>query len=139
MTQNVHRLPSRDTLSGRVAEEVNALMGRHRTTQVQLAAVLGIPQTQLSRRLRGLMPFSIDEVEAIADYYAVPVRSLFDHDEETPRPKPGGVQRARRDSNPQPSDLESGTVVLADFGTPEVGLIRDRSEAATVLLFPGVR
>ena len=108
-------------------------MGRHRTSQVQLAAVLGIPQTQLSRRLRGLMQFSIDEVEAIADYYAVPVRSLFDHDTETPRPKPGGVRRARRDSNPQPSELESNVIRLT-FGSAPDG--RGFSAPAQVFAFP---
>lgn len=42
-----------------------------------LGARLGLPQTSVSRRLRGLTRFSASEIAAIADWLQVPVSQFF--------------------------------------------------------------
>jgi len=59
------------------AEEVRALMGRRRMSQTALADVLGVTQTQVSKRLRGVIPFDIDEIERLAEYFGVDPADLL--------------------------------------------------------------
>ena len=59
------------------AEEVRALMARRRVSQEVLATVIGVTQTQVSKRLRGRIPFDVDEIELIADYFQVDPRDLL--------------------------------------------------------------
>ena len=91
-----------------VAAEIRALLGRYGRTQTDLATRLGMSQSQLSKRLRGAIPFDTDELVKVADYFGVTVGSLFgEATQNAPRPDgPGGVsvERAWRDSNSQPSD-----------------------------------
>lgn len=140
---SAHEMPESrdgDDLSGYVAEEVNALMGRYRVTQTELARVLGIPQNQLSLRLRCKMEFKLHEIRVIAKYFGVDVVDLMPprgEDDKAPRPKPGGNLRARRDSNSQPSDPESN-VTFVDFGRRGIGLL-EQYDLAPVLAFPGWR
>jgi transcriptional regulator with XRE-family HTH domain len=70
-------------LRERVAEEVRALMGRRRTTGAQLARAIGVPQSSLSRKLTGRYPLDVDDLEAIAAYFEIPVASLIPAEEET--------------------------------------------------------
>lgn len=64
-----------------VAGEVRALMGRgrnrRRVSQSQLAAALNIAQTSLSRRLTAEVPFDVDELAKVADFFGVEVSELF--------------------------------------------------------------
>lgn len=46
-------------------------MARARMTQVELAEILGVPQTSVSRRLHGKIPFRVDELEKVADALGV--------------------------------------------------------------------
>jgi transcriptional regulator with XRE-family HTH domain len=64
-------------LRERVAEEVRALMGRRRTTGAQLARAIGVPQSSLSRKLTGRYALDVDDLEAIAAYFEIPVASLI--------------------------------------------------------------
>jgi len=66
-------LPDRQAggLTQRVAAEVRALKGRHDVTQDQLAHVLGVAQPAVSKRLRGVTPFSLDELEKLADFFGL--------------------------------------------------------------------
>ena len=71
---SVSSLPQRQApanLTERVAEEVRALMGRHHVTQMDLCGVLGVSQTGVSKRLRGLIPFDVNEVSQLAAYFDV--------------------------------------------------------------------
>jgi transcriptional regulator with XRE-family HTH domain len=61
--------PSR--LTDRVADEVRANMARARMTQTDLAVVLGLTQSAVSKRLRGKIAFSVDELEKVADALGV--------------------------------------------------------------------
>ncbi len=60
-----------------MAQEIFALMGRHRLSQTELAQVLGIGQSSLSRRLNCHQAFDADHLFAIADYFDVPVTDLL--------------------------------------------------------------
>lgn len=60
-----------------IAEEVRALMGRRRVTQEKLAAAIGMSQPSLSKRLFGVVPWTIDDLEAIADYFGVKITDLL--------------------------------------------------------------
>ena len=80
-------------------------MGRYGVTQVQLAPVLGLTQSALSKRLRCAPAFDMDELDIIADLFGVTVSQLLDGvPPGAPRPPTLNLLRARRDSNPQPSD-----------------------------------
>jgi transcriptional regulator with XRE-family HTH domain len=60
-----------------VAEEVRSLMGRHKVSGNRLAVMTGMTQSSMSRRLAGTYPFTVDELEVIADAFGVPITSLF--------------------------------------------------------------
>jgi transcriptional regulator with XRE-family HTH domain len=52
-------------------------MGRHNVTQMQLCAVLGVSQTGVSKRLRGLTPFDANEIWLLAQHFDVNPGDLF--------------------------------------------------------------
>lgn len=52
-------------------------MGRHNVTQMQLRDVLGVSQTGISKRLRGLTPFDANEIAALAEHFGVTPGDLF--------------------------------------------------------------
>lgn len=66
-----------DNLSERVAEWLDEEMAKERLTQQEVAAVLGINQTNVSRRLRGTCPFQLREIDALADYFETPVETIL--------------------------------------------------------------
>lgn len=66
------------TLSARVASAVRAEVARRKISQSEIAGLLGISQASLSRRMTGLTPFDIDEVDKIAAHLELPVASLFE-------------------------------------------------------------
>lgn len=53
------------------------MMGRRRTTGVDLARAINYPQSSLQRRLSGRYPFDVDLLEAIADHFGVSVTVFF--------------------------------------------------------------
>jgi transcriptional regulator with XRE-family HTH domain len=65
------------TLTSCVAAEVRAGLARNRRTQSQLAVHLGVSQATVARRLAGIAPFDVAELEAIAAFLDVPVGSLL--------------------------------------------------------------
>lgn len=63
-----------------IAAEVRAEMARQRLSQQSLAVHLGWPQPRLSRRLtsgKTSVPFTVDELSAVADALGVPVTTLI--------------------------------------------------------------
>jgi transcriptional regulator with XRE-family HTH domain len=66
-----------DDVTKLVADEVRALAARRRTTQVGLADVIGLSQAAVSRRLRGEIPFTVDELAKVATHFEVPLGSLL--------------------------------------------------------------
>lgn len=60
------------------AANVRAEVARRNITQVQIAAALGLPQSGVSRRMKGTVPFSLDELSAMAALLDVPLSDLLD-------------------------------------------------------------
>lgn len=106
---------SEGTARATVAAEVRSLMGRHRVSGNRLAVMTGLTQSSMSRRLAGTYPFTVDELEVIADAFGVPITSLFG---QTQPPRGRGLPRL--DSNQQPSGSQSpqvaGTVITLPPG-----------------------
>ncbi|MEU5899687.1 MULTISPECIES: helix-turn-helix transcriptional regulator [Streptomyces] len=63
--------------SERLRAAVAALMRLTGDTQASLAAVLGVDQTQVSRRQSGTAAWSLDDCDAIAAYYGIDVLDLL--------------------------------------------------------------
>lgn len=52
-------------------------MARRRVTQDQVAALLGMSQPQISKRLLGEIPFDLGELRRIAEFLDVPVMTFL--------------------------------------------------------------
>lgn len=59
------------------ARAVTAAMEAAGASQLAMSEATGIPRTTLLRRLSGSSPFTIAELERIADHLQVPVESLI--------------------------------------------------------------
>lgn len=97
-----------------VAREVRAEIARQQVKQAELAPLLGMTQQSLSQRLTGRVQFGAGELAVIAEYLGVTV-GLF-YGESPSRPRPGGGlpgERARGDSNTQPSDPKVASLTAA--------------------------
>lgn len=102
-------LPKRrpEDLAAVFNSEIRALMGRHNVHQGDLAKALGTTQSVISSRLTGRSPWRLPEVETLARYFGCSPAELLGGTQKSPGPDgPGEAMRARRDSNPQPSDWE---------------------------------
>ena len=71
-----------DTAADLLIGNILALMGRRRVSQGEIAHVLGLSQPAVSRRFTEnpdqRVSFNVDELEAIASYFDVPITRLFD-------------------------------------------------------------
>lgn len=56
---------------------IKAEMARRGVRQAALAAALGLSQPQVSARLRGVVPFNVNELLAVAAFLDVPVATLL--------------------------------------------------------------
>ena len=59
-----------------VTGEIKAEMARRNYRQSDLALALGITQSQVSKRLRGAIPFDVVELDRIAAWLGVPLAVL---------------------------------------------------------------
>lgn len=75
---------------------VQSLMFRHRQKQSDLGAILGIGVPTVSKKLRGMVAFSIRDLYAISRAYNVDPADLL--------PSMGAPLLPRLDSNQQPFD-----------------------------------
>lgn len=60
-----------------VAAEVRAMAARKGYKQVQIASVIGESQSTVSRLLKGMKPFDIDHLAALAAEWDVPITELL--------------------------------------------------------------
>lgn len=60
-----------------VAEEVRSMAARKRYSQTKVAAVLGCSQAAVSRMFRGAVPFDVNELDALAREWNVPITDFF--------------------------------------------------------------
>ena len=68
------------TLSVRVADEINAMLGRRRMAKSELARKLGVSHTWVTNRLAGTTPIDLNDLDRIARAIGVPVQSLLPND-----------------------------------------------------------
>ena len=94
------------TFNQRVAAEVRAELGRQNLSQACLASELGWVQSQLSRRLRGLVAFSTDEIERIALQLDVPIEQLV----REPSAERGAMRLLEEDRRRRPAPARYLTV-----------------------------
>lgn len=66
-----------DLVRATVASNIRAEMARASVPQVRVAAVLGISQTAVSKRLRGVIAWRVDEVVKVAALIGVPLADLI--------------------------------------------------------------
>lgn len=71
------RIQRRRLLHKLIAAEVRAAMARHRVTGELLAEKLGVSRTFVSRRLRDITAFDLDDLEAIAEIFDMTVEDLL--------------------------------------------------------------
>ena len=71
-----------DSLTARTAMAVEAAIDAAGQSQLGVSDATGIPRTTLIRRLRGLSPFTIAELEAIAEVLGVTVSDLLSNAEQ---------------------------------------------------------
>ncbi len=64
------------TPSSVVGANIRAELARRGRSQIWLRDVLALSQTAVNRRLRGLTPWSIDELAAVAKALGVPLEAL---------------------------------------------------------------
>lgn len=55
----------------RVGERIHTVMWRERVSQADLASVIGVSQSTLSKKLRGRVPITVAELVAIAEALGV--------------------------------------------------------------------
>lgn len=88
------------TYSEIIRGEIKAECARRDISQRGVAALLGLSQPAVSDRWRGRTPWSLNEIERLESVLGLDRGALL-------------FACARRDSNPQPSDLSSLQVLLA--------------------------
>lgn len=82
--------PAAESWSLVVSGNVRALMARRGVSQMRLAAVLNLSQTAVSKRLRGVTPWDVNEMGTLAEAFGVPITDLL-------------LGLPRKDSNLQPA------------------------------------
>jgi transcriptional regulator with XRE-family HTH domain len=111
--------PERGSLGSVVGANVRALMAARGVSQKQMESILGVTQSAVSKRLRGVTPFDTSDLEAIADAFGVdPADLLADERRQNEAVRtPVGARTAdelpRRDSNLQPADCRPMQVIAA--------------------------
>ncbi|WP_366145761.1 helix-turn-helix transcriptional regulator [Nocardioides sp.] len=105
------------SLSSVAAARIRGLRAEAGLNQTQLARQVGLSRTAVSDREAGIKPVNVDELPAFADVLGTSIEYLLGltNDRSPRRVAPGGGSmfavsegrdqlRARRDSNPKPSD-----------------------------------
>lgn len=114
----------------RVAAEVRAWRARRSMTQVQLARALGISQAQVSSRLRGETPITLDEIDRLAEIFETDPETLLTsalaNSKGPQRPRTKVPSLPRVDSNHQPAGYDPPQVT-SKLGTDELAAHRVRN------------
>lgn len=70
-------MPMAQTPTALTGTNVRAEMARRGVSQTALAVALGVTQPQVSARLRGVVPFNINELHVVAEFLNVPISTLL--------------------------------------------------------------
>lgn len=81
-----------------VAQNVRKLMVTRSVTQMTLASAMRLNQTSISKRLRGITPWDVTDLEKLCGIFGVSAAELVT------------AELPRLDSNQQPADSPSGLV-----------------------------
>ena len=65
------------TPTAQTGRNVRAEMARAGVSQIDLAERVGLSQSGLSKRLRGVVPFDVNELDSIATALDVPIADLL--------------------------------------------------------------
>lgn len=71
-------------MTGRVAEEIRALLARRRMSGRELARHLGVSPSWVSYRLTGTQPIDLNDLDTIARVLQVEIVDLLPRDRRTP-------------------------------------------------------
>lgn len=85
-------------------EVVHLRLRRRGIHQQMLGAYMGITQAAVSNKIRGTRPWSLADMTKAADFFGEELSGLV-----------GEAERARRDSNPKPSDWSFSQVRACPF------------------------
>lgn len=64
-------------LNERVAEEIRAILARRRLSATELARQMGVTQSYLARRMTGVQPLDLDDIQRVARALDVQPLALF--------------------------------------------------------------
>lgn len=95
-------------------------MARYGVVQLDLQRVLGLSQTAVSKRLRGLTPWDINELAAVAEFFRMPLGELI---AAADRPHPSGPEALDHGSAHR---LKSRNGITAQYGLLPVDLTARR-------------
>lgn len=76
-------MPVPESLVQRVALEVRVLLTRRQLRGADLAAALDVSPASVSAKINGRTPFSLEDLERIAEWLNVPVTDLLGIEQET--------------------------------------------------------
>lgn len=121
--------------SHRVAAEIRSHAARQGIAQKDLAKALGYVPSQISKRMRGTIAFTLDELATLADLFGVEPAELMpraDRAASAARPAPGDETLLRLDLNQQPfgykdAQVRATTAILPQ--RPDLTLIPGGSAA----------
>ena len=80
--------PQKASLSRTISLNVRSLMSQRNVSQQQLANAIGLPQTGVSKRLRGATHWNAPDIQAVAEAFDVPWSRLVEPMEEGDAPAP---------------------------------------------------
>lgn len=117
-----------NSLTDLVATEVRVQMTRIRMTQTQLAGILGLPQSAVSNRLRGKVPFTVDELQTVSSALGVhPATLLGGHGQS---PTPPTTTRYSHDFNTLSDFISGGNLLTSLPHDAATGAMRTARVAA---------
>lgn len=93
-----------ESLAERAGAQVRGLCARYGIKQADVARLLGVSQSQVSQRFRGMFAFTLPELEIVADWFHTSPAVLLGYAVEPQPRKPDLASCAHRGSNPGPED-----------------------------------
>lgn len=115
----VTQLFNSESLSARVAAEVRSQAAKRGLKQVDVAGLLNLSQGQISGRMRGRIPFRLEELESLARHWGIDATELMPRRPADDRPSVG-TGLPRLDLNQQPFEYMYDQV-SGGHPIPEVG------------------